>query len=252
MNLNDILGKMLGHNEEDSKNNTNKIDEKPQPDKQHDTDDETQDIESQKDTKLFNRNNKALIEDKTSLDLVLAVEQAVIAKQVSDENVTELRSRLEDCQKQSSIIRRDLDRANTLLTERETQIEDLKKQVADKNMQIDQTLDQYRQMESEMSETVDELKNRVDVEQRKYKQIPEQMRKQEEESQREIKAKESTIHELQGENANLKKQLDEVKQQNRYLMDVVRDFTDQVSGSFPGIADKVSAEHHDSEEEQPS
>ena len=99
-----------------------------------------------------------------------------------------------------------------------------------------------------MSETVDELKNKLDVEERKYQKLYEDSEKQNEEAMRKIKEKEAVIHKLEGENTSLKRQLDEVKEQNDYLMNIVRDFTDQVSGSFTPLDDDTDEGETCSEE----
>ncbi len=261
MDLGNLLERMFGDNEtKDNEETEPEAGEKqPQMTQQQVTDDENvkkqesvaviDEEQHQGDNTLFNRSSKALVEDKTCLNLALAVEQAIMAKQVSDQNVEELKDRLQDSQKQNEIIRRDLGRVRALLAEKEKQIDDLKDKVTEKNMQIDQALEQYRQMESEMTETVDELKNRLDIEQRKYQQLSQEAQNQQQEALREIKQRDSTIHELQGHKANLKQQLQEVKEQNSYLMNIVRDFTDQVSGSFARAAGGTDVQKQSNDEE---
>ncbi len=195
-------------------------------------------------TRLFDRDSRIVLEDKASLDLMIAVENAILAKRMSDSSVTELQNRLEDSRQQAAISDKDLERTRALLAEKEEQIEDLKQKLADKNVQIDHALEQYRRIESEMSETVDELKNRIDVEQRKYQRLHEQSQKDTERRLQEIEKRDQMIYELEGENANLKQQLDQAKQQNRYLLNVVRDFTDQVTGSLDQDSDEADTDEH--------
>ncbi len=213
-------------------------------------DEEVEEV-NERGSRLFDRSNQVLHDDKTSMDLMLAVENAVLAKRMSDDNIGELHNRLEDAREQIAITSKDLERTQALLAEKEDQMEDLKQKLADKNVQIDHAMEQYRRIESEMSDTVDELKNKIDVEEHKYHQLYEQNHKEAERARREIEERDRRIHELEGENANLRQQLEEVKQQNSYLMNVVRDFTDQVSGSLDRIVsdpDEVGSEEHSDSE----
>ncbi len=197
-----------------------------------DEDQENQE-ETGHETTLFHRSNPLFADDRASRDLMLAVEQMILAKRLSDRNAVEKENRLNDLEDTVETITRDLSCTSASLTEKDELIKSLKEKLTDKNIQIDELLESCRHLQSEMADSVDQMKDSMETERKKYVGMYVQAQQDNAEALKTVKDKGQVISGLKAENESLRGQLARVRHENRYLMDIVKDFTDQLSVSFP-------------------
>lgn len=175
--------------------------------------------------------------DKTILDLVMAVEQVISEKRLLEKRAHEYQDRFRFTQRQMELVNNDLAKTKDLLAKKEEQTKTLEDKLTKQNMRIDQLLEDYRALQSELTESLDELRNKLEIEQKKYQKLQEQLEKENQEALETIRANRDTIVRLESENAHLRQEYDRIRQENNYLLNLVNDFTSQMSASLPAYQD---------------
>lgn len=171
--------------------------------------------------------------DKTILDLVIAVEQVISEKRLLEKKAHEYQDRFRFTQRQMELVNNDLAKTKDLLAKKEEQTKTLEDKLTSQNMRIDQLLEDYRGLQAELVENLDELRNKLDVEQSKYQRLQEQLEDENRDALKTIRENRDTIVRLESENAHLKQQYERIRQENNYLLNLVNDFTNQMSASLP-------------------
>lgn len=181
--------------------------------------------------RLFERTS--VKSDKTVLDLVIAVEQVISEKRLLEKKAHEYQDRFRFTQRQMELVNNDLAKTKDLLAKKEEQTKTLEDKLTSQNMRIDQLLEDYRGLQAELVDNLDELRNKLDIEQNKYQRLQEQLEHENQDAQKTIRENRDTIVRLESENAHLKQQYERIRQENNYLLNLVNDFTNQMSASLP-------------------
>ena len=184
--------------------------------------------------------------DQTVKNLYAAVEQIVLAKQALDHNQRDLLSRINYLNGQLEAAQADIARLNTTLAERESQIKNLAAIVSDKDMIIDQKSEDYQQLQIKMGDQIRDLQKEVAVYQEKYQKLQQRLEK---ESAQRLAAQneyEERVIELETEIKQTQAVYEKIRQENTYLLGLVKDFANQMSSSFNDYltADKAEDEEN--------
>ncbi len=179
----------------------------------------------------FQITNK-LEKDKITLDLINAVNQIVRARQLTEQNLQELQVRFSHSQNQNVLKDKEITRVNEIVAEKEKQIEELESKLSDKNIKIDHLMEEVREIQSAMSSEIKELNKVVDLEQEKNLKYKDRYEKESMDLIIKLKKSEELIINLETENNNLSKLYDSIRNENKYLLNMVNDFADRMSSSL--------------------
>ncbi|OUS74402.1 hypothetical protein B1748_21515 [Paenibacillus sp. MY03] len=167
--------------------------------------------------------------DKKSLDLVLAVEQMIQAKQHTELQNSELQDRLAHSGGHIERLNRDVKQLTRVIEEREKSILDLEQKIVDKNMKVDQVAEDYRELERRMTAEIEELKSVIELEKQKYGSLQVKHNDVLAEKNKRIHELEEKIGRQDVEHQHLKQKFETTHQEKVYLANMISDFTNRMS-----------------------
>lgn len=173
-----------------------------------------------------------LEKDKITLDLVTAVNQYIKSRQLSQQEIALLEAKLSESMDQINLLKGELSRANEIILERDKQIANYEKKLVDKNLMIDQMIEDNNEIRSTLSNEISELKSLLSIEQKKYKKLTIEAEQENRELANKIREHEEKIRQLESEKASLAENYNKLREENRYLMNMINDFTNRMSSSF--------------------
>ncbi|MEO2207996.1 hypothetical protein ABGV42_30215 [Paenibacillus pabuli] len=175
--------------------------------------------------------NKAHM-DKSSLDLLFAVEQMIKDKQHVEMSHNDLQDRLNHANGQNDRLNRDLKNLSKVIEEREKSILELERKLTDKNLKVDQMLEDYRELQSNMSGQNDELKSVIELERQNYAGLLQKHNEMITDKNKRISELEEKNVRYESELSQMKQKFDALRQEKTHLLNVVNDFTNRLTSPF--------------------
>lgn len=167
--------------------------------------------------------------DKKSLDLVLAVEQMIQAKQHTELQNAELQDRLAHSGGNIERLNRDVKHLTKVIDEREQSILELEQKIVDKNMKVDQVAEDYRELERRLTSEIEELKSVIELEKQKYISLQSKHNDALAEKNKRLHELEEKIGRQEVEHQHLKQKYDSTHEEKVYLANMINDFTSRMS-----------------------
>jgi chromosome segregation ATPase len=179
--------------------------------------------------------NKGLM-DKSSLDLVFAVEQMIKDKQHVEMSHNDLQDRLNHSNGQNDRLNRDLKNLGKVIEEREKSILELERKLADKNLKVDQIMEDFRELQSTMSGQNEELKGVIELERQNYAGLLQKHNEMITDKNKRISELEEKNVRYESELTQMKQKFDALRQEKTHLLNVVNDFTNRLTSPFASNA----------------
>lgn len=189
-------------------------------------------------------NNKAHM-DKSSLDLLFAVEQMIKEKQHVEMSHNDVQDRLNHANGQNDRLNRDLKNLGKVIEEREKSILELERKLADKNLKVDQMLEDYRELQSNMSGQNEELKGVIELERQNYAGLLQKHNEMITDKNKRISELEEKNVRSESELTQMKQKFDTLRQEKTHLLNVVNDFTNRLTSPFASNAGKTEESPND-------
>lgn len=167
--------------------------------------------------------------DKKSLDLVLAVEQMIQAKQHTEMQNSELHDRLTHAGGNIDRLNRDVKQLTRVIEEREKSILELEQKIVDKNMKVDQVVEDYRELERRLTAEIEELRSVIELEKQKYVSLQNKHNDALSEKNKRIHELEEKIGRQDVELQHMKQKYETTHQEKVYLANMINDFTNRMS-----------------------
>lgn len=188
--------------------------------------------------------NKANM-DKSSLDLLFAVEQMIKDKQHVEMSHIDVQDRLNHANGQNDRLNRDLKNLGKVIEEREKSILELERKLADKNLKVDQMLEDYRELQSNMSGQNEELKGVIELERQNYAGLLQKHNEMITDKNKRISELEEKNVRSESELTQMKQKFDTLRQEKTHLLNVVNDFTNRLTSPFASNAGKTEESPND-------
>nr|WP_261779978.1 hypothetical protein [Paenibacillus xylanexedens] len=188
--------------------------------------------------------NKAHM-DKSSLDLLFAVEQMIKDKQHVEMSHNDVQDRLNHANGQNDRLNRDLKNLGKVIEEREKSILELERKLADKNLKVDQMLEDYRELQSNMSGQNEELKGVIELERQNYAGLLQKHNEMITDKNKRISELEEKNVRSESELTQMKQKFDTLRQEKTHLLNVVNDFTNRLTSPFASNAGKTEESPND-------
>lgn len=188
--------------------------------------------------------NKANM-DKSSLDLLFAVEQMIKDKQHVEMSHNDVQDRLNHANGQNDRLNRDLKNLGKVIEEREKSILELERKLADKNLKVDQMLEDYRELQSNMSAQNEELKGVIELERQNYAGLLQKHNEMITDKNKRISELEEKNVRSESELTQMKQKFDTLRQEKTHLLNVVNDFTNRLTSPFASNAGKTEESPND-------
>lgn len=176
--------------------------------------------------------------DKVALDLVVAVDQVIRDRELSEHKLNELQSRFDHSKTQGHLLSNEINHLTRLLAEREKQIETFEAKLGDKNIEIDQLMEDLRELQSRMSAEIRELKAVVEIERGKYSKLQEQYKIEMSKATMSIKQSEEKLASMESKANTLTRLYEDVRKENTYLLNMVNEFTNRMTVTFGQFSGK--------------
>lgn len=188
--------------------------------------------------------NKAHM-DKSSLDLLFAVEQMIKDKQHVEMSHNDVQDRLNHANGQNDRLNRDLKNLGKVIEEREKSILELERKLADKNLKVDQMLEDYRELQSNMAGQNEELKGVIELERQNYAGLLQKHNEMITDKNKRISELEEKNVRSESELTQMKQKFDTLRQEKTHLLNVVNDFTNRLTSPFASNAGKTEESPND-------
>ncbi|MCG7386382.1 hypothetical protein [Paenibacillus sp. ACRRY] len=188
--------------------------------------------------------NKAHM-DKSSLDLLFAVEQMIKDKQHVEMSHNDVQDRLNHANGQNDRLNRDLKNLGKVIEEREKSILELERKLADKNLKVDQMLEDYRELQFNMSGQNEELKGVIELERQNYAGLLQKHNEMITDKNKRISELEEKNVRFESELTQMKQKFDTLRQEKTHLLNVVNDFTNRLTSPFASNAGKTEESPND-------
>lgn len=188
--------------------------------------------------------NKAHM-DKSSLDLLFAVEQMIKDKQHVEMSHNDVQDRLNHANGQNDRLNRDLKNLGKVIEEREKSILELERKLADKNLKVDQMLEDYRELQSNMAGQNEELKGVIELERQNYAGLLQKHNEMITDKNKRISELEEKNVRSESELTQMKQKFDTLRQEKTHLLNVVNDFTNRLTSPFASHAGKTEESPND-------
>ena len=173
-----------------------------------------------------------LDQDKTALDLVVAVENLLNDRQLSHFKSKDTEDQLSSANETINRLKNDLNKKEHMILEKEKEFRILEDKLTSKQMSYDQLLEDYKDYQSSSNTGIENLKYQLEKERSKYSLINEEFAKHQYDSMQKIKELEETIRDSEAENAQISSQFQKVMEEKTQLLQTVTDFTQRMSFSF--------------------
>ncbi|WP_337033590.1 hypothetical protein [Paenibacillus illinoisensis] len=183
--------------------------------------------------------------DKSSLDLLFAVEQMIKDKQHVEMSHNDVQDRLNHANGQNDRLNRDLKNLGKVIEEREKSILELERKLADKNLKVDQMLEDYRELQSNMAGQNEELKGVIELERQNYAGLLQKHNEMITDKNKRISELEEKNVRSESELTQMKQKFDTLRQEKTHLLNVVNDFTNRLTSPFASNAGKTEESPND-------
>lgn len=177
--------------------------------------------------------------DKSSLDLVFAVEQMIKDKQHVEISNNDLQDRLSHANGQNDRLNKDLKNLGKVIEEREKSIMELERKLVDKNLKVDQMMEDYRELHSNLSGQNEELKGVIELERQNYAGLLQKHNEMITDKNKRISELEEKNVRLEAELSQVKQKSDALRQEKTHLLNIVNDFTNRLTSPFASNVGKT-------------
>lgn len=175
----------------------------------------------------------ALLEqDKTALDLVLAVENLLNDRQLFQFKSKDTEDQLYNANETINRLKNELSKREHLILEKEKEFRSLEDKLTSKQMSYDQLLEDYKDYQSTSNSGIENLKFQLEKERNKYSQLNEEFSKHQYDSMQKTKELEEKLRDSEAENLKISSQYQKVMEEKAQLLQSVTDFTERMSFSF--------------------
>lgn len=172
--------------------------------------------------------------DKVALDLLIAVDQMMSARDFLRQNVDDLKDRLKHSEDHIKKLTEEKVHLEQVIALKDSEIARLEDQIANRNLNYDQLMEDYQEMQSRLNYEIEELKNSIYIEQERYKKLNESYENLQIENISKVRQLEDKIRELETKNENLQNKYYKIREENVYLLGMFKDFNNRMSSSFKG------------------
>jgi len=170
--------------------------------------------------------------DKTCLDLISAVENIVRERQLFEHKMIDANTRLNECQKKGETFQRNIESLYKAIEDRERRISSLEEQLKEKSLHIDQIMDDYLHLQSSSSDSIRDLNNEISIREKKFQDYLKRTELEEARTNTKIKQLEARIIELEAEKDSFRNMYENIRKENKYLLNITNDFTNRMSTSM--------------------
>ncbi|WP_438347241.1 hypothetical protein ACP8HI_16215 [Paenibacillus sp. FA6] len=179
-----------------------------------------------------------LEQDKTAFDLVIAVENLLNDRQLSQFKSKDTEDQLSSANETINRLKNDLSKKEHMILEKEKEFRLLEDTLTSKQMSYDQLLEDYKDYQSSSNTGIENLKNQLEKERSKYSRLSEEFTQHQYDSMQKIKELEETIRDSEAENAQISSQFQKIMEEKTQLLQNVTDFTERMSFSFSPPSEK--------------
>lgn len=176
-------------------------------------------------------NNKGHM-DKSTLDLVIAVEQMVKAKQHVELSYNEMQDRLNQANGQNDRMNKDLRNLGKVIEDREKSIMELERRLSDNNLKVDQMMEDYRELHTTLSGEIEQLKGVIELERQNYAGLLQKHNETTADKTKRINELEEKNMRLEAELNQMKQRSDALRQEKEHLLNIVNDFTNRLTSPY--------------------
>lgn len=173
-----------------------------------------------------------LDKDKTALDLVMAVENLLNDRQLSQFKAKDTEDQLDNANEVINRLKNDLSKKEHLLLEKDKEYRVLEDKLTSKQMSYDQLLEDYKEYQNSTNTSIENLKYQLEKERSKYAKLNEEFSRYQQESILKAKELEEKIIDLEAENQQLTSQYQKIAEEKAQLVQSINDFTEKMSFSF--------------------
>lgn len=173
-----------------------------------------------------------LEQDKTALDLVLAVENLLNERQLFQFKSKDTEDQLYNANETTNRLKNELSKREHQIIEKEKEFKSLEDKLTSKQMSYDQLLEDYKDYQSTSNSGIENLKFQLEKERNKYFQLSEEFSKHQYDSMQKTKELEEKLRDSEAENLKISSQYQKVMEEKAQLLQSVTDFTERMSFSF--------------------
>ncbi|OAB77853.1 hypothetical protein [Paenibacillus crassostreae] len=174
----------------------------------------------------------SLEQDKTAYDLIIAVENLLNDRQLSQFKSNDIEDQLSNANETINRLKNDLNKKEHLILEKEKEFRIIEEKLTSKQMSYDQLLEDYKDYQSSTNTGIENLKYQLEKERSKYTRLNEEFTKQQYDSMQKIKELEEMVRDSEAENTQVTNQYNKVVEEKAQLLKTVTDFTERMSFSF--------------------
>lgn len=177
---------------------------------------------------LFSKENQ----DKVSLDLIVAVENMLNDRQLTEYKNKDLEDQLYTSNEMISRLKHDLMKKDQQILEKSKEINALESKLTKKQMSYDQLIEDYKDYQSSSKNEFEKISNLLEKEISKYEKLSELSTKTQYQNMIKIKDLEERIRDLEVENQKYAEQYQKIVDEKNELLQSINDFTERMSFSF--------------------
>ena len=173
-----------------------------------------------------------LEQDKTALDIVVAVENLLNDRQLSQLKSKDTEDQLSNATETINRLKNELNKKEHMILEKEKEFRTLEDKLTSKQMSYDQLLEDYKDYQGSTNTSIENLKYQLEKERNKYSQLNDEFSKHQYDSIQKFKELEETLRDTGAENTQISSQYQKVLEEKTELLKTVTDFTERMSFSF--------------------
>jgi chromosome segregation ATPase len=173
-----------------------------------------------------------LEQDKTALDIVVAVENLLNDRQLSQFKSKDTEDQLSNATETINRLKNELNKKEHMILEKEKEFRTLEDKLTSKQMSYDQLLEDYKDYQGSTNTSIENLKYQLEKERNKYSQLNDEFSKHQYDSIQKFKELEETLRDTGAENTQISSQYQKVLEEKTELLKTVTDFTERMSFSF--------------------
>lgn len=173
-----------------------------------------------------------LEQDKTALDLILAVENLLNDRQLFQFKSKDTEDQLYSANETINRLKNELSKREHQSLEKEKEFRSLEDKLTNKQMSYDQLLEDYKDFQSTSNSGIENLKFQLEKERNKYFQLNEEFSKHQYDAMQKAKELEEKLRDSEAENLKISSQYQKVMEEKAQLLQSVTDFTERMSFSF--------------------
>lgn len=177
---------------------------------------------------IFSRDNQ----DKTTLDLIVSVENMLHDRQILTFKNKGLQEQLQTANEHILRLKQEQQQRDQQLHHYEKELVVLEEKLTNKQMSYDQLIEDYRDFQNNSQASIENLKFQLEKEQSKYSKLEEELSKHQYHSMQQVNQLEERIRDLEVENQKLNDQYQRISNEKAQLVHTINDFTARMSVSF--------------------